>query len=48
MWARGRGWALCFGLVAEHHYRGGRNPMLAEVGHRAVAEALKEFVAMSS
>ncbi len=48
VWARGRGWALCFGLVAEHHYRGGRNSMLAEVGHRAVAEALREFVTMSS
>ncbi len=48
VWARGRGWALCFGLVAEHYYRGGRNPVLAGVGHRAVAEALREFGAMSS
>ncbi|MFJ3894301.1 aminoglycoside phosphotransferase family protein [Streptomyces sp. NPDC090083] len=43
VWARGRGWALRFGLVAEHYYRGGRNPVLAEVGHRAVREALAEF-----
>ncbi|WP_405859251.1 aminoglycoside phosphotransferase family protein [Streptomyces sp. NBC_01515] len=43
VWARGRGWALCFGLVAEQHYRGGRNPVLAGVGHRAVREALEEF-----
>ena len=43
VWARGRGWALCFGLVAEHYYRGGRNPVLAGVGHRAVREVLEEF-----
>ncbi|MFD3618285.1 aminoglycoside phosphotransferase family protein [Streptomyces sp. NPDC058676] len=41
-WARGRGWALCFGLTAEHYYRGGKNPVLAAVGHRAVAEVLAE------
>ncbi|MER6128237.1 phosphotransferase [Streptomyces sp. NPDC001795] len=38
-WARGRGWALCFGLMAEHYYRE-TNPVLAAVGHRAVKEAL--------
>nr|WSY55098.1 aminoglycoside phosphotransferase family protein [Streptomyces sp. NBC_00886] len=43
VWARGRGWALCFGLTAEHYYRGGRNPVLAAVGHRAVKEVLEEF-----
>ncbi|MFJ9242681.1 aminoglycoside phosphotransferase family protein [Streptomyces sp. NPDC101776] len=43
VWERGRGWALCFGLTAEHYYRGGRNPVLAEVGHRAVEEALADF-----
>ncbi|WP_405971922.1 aminoglycoside phosphotransferase family protein [Streptomyces sp. NBC_00988] len=42
VWGRGRGWALCFGLVAEHYYRGGRNPVLAGVGHRAVREVLGE------
>ena len=42
VWARGRGWALRFGLGAEHYYRGGRNPVLAEVGHRAVEEVLGE------
>ena len=41
-WGRGRGWALCFGLVAEHHYRV-TNPVLAAVGHRAVTEALAEL-----
>ncbi|MCX4908868.1 aminoglycoside phosphotransferase family protein [Streptomyces sp. NBC_00878] len=43
-WARGRGWALCFGLVAEHYYRV-TNPVLAAVGHRAVAEALADCAA---
>jgi aminoglycoside phosphotransferase (APT) family kinase protein len=38
-WARGRGWALCFGLMAEHYYRQ-TNPVLAAVGHRTVTEAL--------
>ncbi|MFE7776289.1 aminoglycoside phosphotransferase family protein [Streptomyces sp. NPDC057445] len=40
-WARGRGWALCFGLNAEHYYRA-TNPVLASVGRRAVAEALSD------
>ncbi|MFE9094056.1 aminoglycoside phosphotransferase family protein [Streptomyces sp. NPDC007264] len=40
-WARGRGWALCFGLTAEHYYRE-TNPVLAAVGHRAVTEALAD------
>ncbi|MEW2469674.1 aminoglycoside phosphotransferase family protein [Streptomyces sp. NPDC046994] len=38
-WQRGRGWALCFGLMAEHYYRT-TNPVLAAVAHRTVAEAL--------
>lgn len=42
-WARGRGWALCFGLTADHYYRGGRNPVLAGVGRRAVGEVLAEY-----
>ncbi|MFE2723521.1 aminoglycoside phosphotransferase family protein [Kitasatospora sp. NPDC059327] len=41
-WGRGRGWALCFGLTAEHHYRV-TNPVLAAVGRRAVAEALADL-----
>ncbi|MFE9018659.1 aminoglycoside phosphotransferase family protein [Streptomyces sp. NPDC007808] len=45
-WARGRGWALCFGLTAEHHYGdvcgNGTNPVLAGVGRRAVGEVLAE------
>ncbi|MBV1937088.1 aminoglycoside phosphotransferase family protein [Streptomyces sp. BV286] len=40
-WARGRGWALHFGLVADHHYRV-TNPVLAAVGRRAVAEVLTD------
>ncbi|MFE7170792.1 aminoglycoside phosphotransferase family protein [Streptomyces sp. NPDC057616] len=42
-WARGRGWALCFGLLADHYYRGGKNPALAAVARRTVAEVLAEF-----
>jgi aminoglycoside phosphotransferase (APT) family kinase protein len=46
-WARGRGWALCFGLTAEHYYGercgNGTNPVLAGVGRRAVREAFAEF-----
>ncbi|MFF5707270.1 aminoglycoside phosphotransferase family protein [Streptomyces sp. NPDC012794] len=41
-WARGRGWALRFGLTAEHYYRGGLNPVLARTGHRAAAEAIAD------
>ncbi|MEV6248691.1 aminoglycoside phosphotransferase family protein [Streptomyces sp. NPDC051742] len=40
-WARGRGWALCWGLVTEHYYRG-RNPVLASVAHRTWSEALAD------
>ncbi|MFD7084508.1 aminoglycoside phosphotransferase family protein [Streptomyces sp. NPDC059918] len=40
-WARGRGWALRFGLTAEHHYRV-TNPVLARVAHRATAEAIAD------
>ncbi|MDL2077920.1 aminoglycoside phosphotransferase family protein [Streptomyces sp. GXMU-J15] len=45
-WERGRGWALRFGLSAEHYYGevfgNGMNPVLAGVGRRAVAEVLAE------
>ncbi|SDO90961.1 Predicted kinase, aminoglycoside phosphotransferase (APT) family [Streptomyces sp. cf386] len=45
-WARGRGWALCFGLMAEHYYGAicgnGTNPVLAAVGMRTVDEVLTE------
>ncbi|MEU8772882.1 aminoglycoside phosphotransferase family protein [Streptomyces sp. NPDC048606] len=40
-WARGRGWALAFGLTAEHYYRV-TNPVLAAVAHRAVAQVLSD------
>ncbi|MFD5404876.1 aminoglycoside phosphotransferase family protein [Streptomyces griseorubiginosus] len=39
-WERGRAWALCWGVGAVHYYRGGKNPVLAEVGQRAIDEAL--------
>ena len=41
-WARGRGWALCFGLTAEHYYHV-TNPVLASVGRRAVFAVLAEI-----
>ncbi|MFF0556382.1 aminoglycoside phosphotransferase family protein [Streptomyces sp. NPDC004266] len=41
-WARGRGWALCWGIVTEHHYRG-KNQVLASVAHRAWSAALPEY-----
>ncbi|MFF0423330.1 aminoglycoside phosphotransferase family protein [Streptomyces sp. NPDC004520] len=40
-WARGRGWALCWGLVTEHYYRE-KNPVLAAVAHRTWSEALAD------
>ncbi|WP_328910975.1 aminoglycoside phosphotransferase family protein [Streptomyces sp. NBC_00234] len=40
-WARGRGWALCFGLMVEHYYRV-TNPVLAAMGRRAMYEALDD------
>ncbi|MFK0050157.1 aminoglycoside phosphotransferase family protein [Streptomyces sp. NPDC090741] len=40
-WARGRGWALRFGVTAEHYYRV-TNPVLASVAHRAAAEAIAD------
>lgn len=46
-WARGRGWALCFGLTAEHYHGdvcgNGTNPVLAAVGRRAAGEVLAEY-----
>ncbi|MFC9393067.1 aminoglycoside phosphotransferase family protein [Streptomyces sp. NPDC057027] len=41
-WARGRGWALCWGIVTEHYYRG-KNPVLADVAHRTWTQALPEY-----
>ncbi|MFG2998521.1 aminoglycoside phosphotransferase family protein [Streptomyces sp. NPDC048340] len=44
-WARGRGWALAFGLTADHYYRivNPVNPVLAGIGRRAVKEALDDI-----
>ncbi|MGW4704033.1 aminoglycoside phosphotransferase family protein [Streptomyces sp. NPDC004285] len=41
-WARGRGWALAWGLVTEHHYRE-TNPVLAGIARRSRTEALAEY-----
>lgn len=41
-WARGRGWALCWGVVTEHCYRV-TNPVLASVARRAWSQALPEY-----
>src|SRR5262245_2533480 len=41
-WVRGRGWGLCLGLGALHVYRV-TNPVLAEIGRRAVGEAISDF-----
>jgi aminoglycoside phosphotransferase (APT) family kinase protein len=38
-WARGRGWALCFALVALPYYRTS-NPALAGVARRTIGEVL--------
>ncbi|WP_328943282.1 aminoglycoside phosphotransferase family protein [Streptomyces sp. NBC_00250] len=43
-WARGRGWALAWGLVTEHYYRE-TNPVLASIAHRTRTEALAEYAA---
>ncbi|MFJ8658360.1 aminoglycoside phosphotransferase family protein [Streptomyces sp. NPDC093795] len=43
-WARGRGWALAWGLVTEAYYRE-TNPVLAAVAHRSRTEALAEYAA---
>jgi aminoglycoside phosphotransferase (APT) family kinase protein len=40
-WARGRGWALSFGLIAVPYYHR-TNPVLAGVGRRAIAAVLSE------
>ncbi|MEU4080578.1 aminoglycoside phosphotransferase family protein [Streptomyces venezuelae] len=45
-WARGRGWALAWGLVTEHHYRG-RNEVLAAVARRTRTEALAEYAELA-
>ncbi|MFJ3900173.1 aminoglycoside phosphotransferase family protein [Streptomyces sp. NPDC090025] len=51
-WARGRGWALCWGLVTEAYYGlpdgtagtpGARNPVLAAVARRSWRQALAEY-----
>ncbi|MFD3332754.1 aminoglycoside phosphotransferase family protein [Streptomyces sp. NPDC058700] len=44
-WARGRGWALAWGLVTEHDYRD-TNPVLAAVAHRTRTEALAEYATL--
>jgi aminoglycoside phosphotransferase (APT) family kinase protein len=41
-WARGRGWALCFGLVALPYYRL-TNPTLAGIAGRAIDAVLADW-----
>ncbi len=41
-WARGRGWALCFGLVALPYYVE-TNPVLAGIARQAVEAVLDDF-----
>ncbi|MER5964889.1 aminoglycoside phosphotransferase family protein [Streptomyces sp. NPDC002057] len=43
-WARGRGWALAWGLSTEHEYRE-TNKVLAAVARRTRTEALAEYAA---
>ena len=40
-WARGRGWALSFGLIAFPYYKI-TNPVLAEIARRAINEVLAD------
>ena len=40
-WARGRGWALSFGLIALPYYKT-TNPVLAGIAQRAIEEALAD------
>ncbi len=40
-WARGRGWALSFGLIALPYYRD-TNPVLAGIARRAIDEAVAD------
>ena len=41
-WARGRGWALSFGLIALPYYQT-TNPVLARIARRAINEALADY-----
>jgi aminoglycoside phosphotransferase (APT) family kinase protein len=41
-WARGRGWGLGLGLAAVHDYRV-TNPVLANIGERAIAQVIADF-----
>ncbi len=40
-WARGRGWALSFGLIALPYYKR-TNPVLAGIARRAIDEVLAD------
>ena len=44
-WARGRGWALSFGLIALPYYHS-TNPVLAGIARHAIDEALADHAAM--
>jgi aminoglycoside phosphotransferase (APT) family kinase protein len=40
-WARGRGWALSFGLIALPYYLN-TNPVLSDIARHAIDEALAD------
>lgn len=42
-WARGRGWALCIGLIAAAYYHDS-NPVLAGFSRRAAQDAVDDFL----
>jgi aminoglycoside phosphotransferase (APT) family kinase protein len=46
-WARGRGWALWFGLIALPYYQS-TNPVLAGIAHRAIEEVLADHRAAAN
>ena len=41
-WARGRGWALSFGLIALPYYQS-TNPVLAGIARYTIDEALADY-----
>jgi aminoglycoside phosphotransferase (APT) family kinase protein len=42
-WARGRGWALCIGVIAAAYYHDS-NPVLAKFSRRAAQDAVDDFL----
>lgn len=42
-WARGRGWALSFGLINVAYYTNDTNPVLVKISQRAIDEVLADY-----